>query len=89
MCKIRNKFWKDLWQLYIPNKVRSFDWRASKNILLTMDNLYRRKITEDHLCVVCGCELESSDHILWDCEKAREMWQLTGIPFDTHGRIFT
>ena len=84
----KKKIWKNLWQLQIPNKVRSFAWRASKNIPPTKDNLYRRKITEDPLCVVCGCEPESSGHILWDCEKTREVWKLTGIPFDTHGRIF-
>ena len=65
-----NKKGKNLCQLYIPNKVRSFTWRDSKNILPTKDNLYRRKITEDPLCVVCGCELESGGHIFWDCEKA-------------------
>ena len=33
-----------------------------------MDNLYRRKISEDPLYVVCGCESESSDHILYKVE---------------------
>ena len=73
-AKLEEKnIWKNLWQLHIPNKVGSFAWRASKNILSMKDNLYRRKIIEDSLCVVCGCEPECSGHILWDCEKAREV----------------
>ena len=33
-----------------------------------MDNLNRRKISKDPLYVVCGCESESSDHILYKVE---------------------
>ena len=32
-------FWKTLWRLNIPNKVKSFAWKASKNILATKANL--------------------------------------------------
>ena len=73
MCKIRKKNWKNLWQLHIPNKVRSFAWRASKNKMSMKDNLYRGKITEDPRCVVCGFEPESGGHIFWDCERVREV----------------
>ena len=48
----------------------------------------RRLLRILYVYVVCGCEPESSGHILWDCEKAQEVWKLTGIPFDTHERIF-
>ena len=33
----KKKKGKILWQHYIPNKVRSFTWRASKNILPMKD----------------------------------------------------
>lgn len=35
----RNSFWKNLWRLNVPNKIKSFAWRASRNILPTKENL--------------------------------------------------
>ena len=34
------KFWKFTWQLRVPNKIRSFTWRACPNILPTKANLF-------------------------------------------------
>lgn len=25
-------------------------------------------------CVVCGCQVELVEHVLWDCQVARAMW---------------
>lgn len=33
------KFWKYLWQVNVPHKVRHFAWRACKDILPTYENL--------------------------------------------------
>ena len=33
------KFWRKIWSLNMPNKVRSFAWRACQNILPTKANL--------------------------------------------------
>lgn len=40
------------------------------------------------MCMVCGCKPESNGHALWDYEKAQAVWKLTGIMFDTKGRVF-
>lgn len=66
-------FWKTLWRLNIPNKVKSFARRASKNILPTKANLYHKWVTNDPMCVACGCKPKSSGYALWDCEKARRI----------------
>ena len=34
------KFWKFTWQLSVPNKIRSFMWRACRNILPMKANLF-------------------------------------------------
>ena len=36
-------------------------------------------------CEACGLGIESSRHILWECEKARAVWLLSGNSFDTQG----
>ena len=36
---IQKKFWKSIWQLRVPHKIKHFAWRASNNALPTMVNL--------------------------------------------------
>jgi hypothetical protein len=49
-------------------------WKACQNILPTKDNLVKRKIIQDPLCLICGLESKTSFHILWDCPSARDVW---------------
>ena len=82
-------FWKTIWRLNIPNKViKSFAWKASKDILPTKANLCRRKVLIDPVCEACEAGIESSAHIFWECDKACEVWQLFGLTFDTHRLVF-
>ena len=54
---IRN-FWRNIWSLQIPNKVKHFAWRACKNILPCLSNPKRKGIMVDDKCVLCGVEGE-------------------------------
>ena len=81
-------FWKTIWRLNIPNKVKSFAWKANKNILPTKANLCRRKVLIDLVCEACEARIESSARIFSECDKAREVWQLSGLTFDTHRLVF-
>lgn len=38
-CCNQGLFWKTLWGLYMPNKIKTFAWLASRNILLMKANL--------------------------------------------------
>ena len=42
--------WKSIWKLKLPNKIRSFVWRACREALATKANLKKRQITKDDLC---------------------------------------
>ena len=61
-------FWKTIWQLHIPGKIRSFAWRACKNVLSTKANLCSRNIIVDATCEACELDAETSGHVLWECE---------------------
>ena len=37
-------FWKKLWKIQVPGKIKHFLWRACTNSLATKDNLVKRKI---------------------------------------------
>ena len=86
--KLNKLFWKTIWRLNITNKVKSFAWCASKNIIPTKANLYHQKVIDNPTYESCSSRAESSRHVLWDCEKAQEIWKLSSIPFEVRGANF-
>ena len=46
----QRKFWKGLWQLRVPNKIKLFVWTACNDALPTMGNLHRRHIAPSDHC---------------------------------------
>ena len=64
------KFWKFLWGLNVPNKVKNFAWWACRNILSTEANLYHQKILDDSTCKACGLGTKSNGNLFWFCPKA-------------------
>ena len=58
------EFWKFLWQLDCPNKVKQFLWKACKNILPTNHRLASRKVIVGDSCGFCRM-CETLGHILW------------------------
>ena len=60
-------FWRRLWKMKVPNKIKKILWRACSDALPTRCNLLRRKVLDDPTCPQCGIESESSLHALWEC----------------------
>ena len=80
----RRRLWKTIWSLNIPQKIKFFAWKASRDILASKQNLAKRKITENGVCELCGKEEESICHLLWLCDHAKEVWRNSKfvLPFD-------
>ena len=57
------QFWQKIWSLQIPNKLKTFAWRASRNILPTKANLCSRGVLDDPTCDACGLIAETSGHL--------------------------
>ena len=68
------KFWKSLWSLRVPNKVKHFAWRDCNNALPTMVNLQHRLISTSDLCEQCMTEPKDTFRALWVCSKLEEVW---------------
>ena len=81
-------FWKSLWGLNVPNKIKNFAWRASCYILPTKANLCYQKDLDNPICEACGMEAKSSGHLFWQCDKAQEIWTTSGILIDSSGVRF-
>ena len=67
-------FWKRIWRLRVPNKIKLFLWRACSNALPIKENLKRRKILDDAKCSACLTEQESTFHAIWSCELLQQIW---------------
>lgn len=72
-------FWRRIWRLHIPNKVKHFAWIACKNILPTWTNLKRRGIIEDDTCEAYGTDTESTGHVFWSCPFSSIIWDNVAI----------
>ena len=59
-----------------------------KNILLTKDNLVKRKVLTKSCCDECQADVESSSHLFWDCPRAREIWSMSNLILVRHNFHF-
>ncbi|GKD61016.1 putative RNA-directed DNA polymerase, eukaryota, reverse transcriptase zinc-binding domain protein [Tanacetum coccineum] len=74
------------WDKTIPRKVNIFMWRLSLDRLPHRLNLYLRGMDiPDISCSSCNANVESANHIFFECIIATEMWKLVyrwcEIPF--------
>ena len=67
-------FWRRLWKMKVPNKIKNFLWHACSDALPTRCNLLRRKVLDYPTCPQCGIDSESTLHALWECNQLRLMW---------------
>lgn len=74
-------FWRKLWNLKIPSKVKHFLWRAITCCLPTKDQLRVKKVAVNALCPVCNAEEENVCHSFISCSFAKACWDNSGIRF--------
>ena len=41
---VQKRFWKSIWRIKVPGKIKHFIWKACSNSLPTKENLLRRKV---------------------------------------------
>lgn len=66
--------WKLVWKLGGPPKHSQFIWRACKGSLAVRERLCYHHIIQEKNCQVCGGEIESIIHSLFDCKAVKEIW---------------
>lgn len=72
--KPKEGFWKSVWKLKVPNKIRNFWWRVCKNAVATKENLFRRRCAKSSSCPLCDEKVESIEHLLFACPWTRAVW---------------
>lgn len=76
-------FWRKLWNLKIPSKVKNFLWRAARNCLPTKDLLRSRRVPVNNVCPSCNEAPESVLHSLVTCPFAQSCWHKAALPMIT------
>lgn len=63
-------------------KIKMFIWKACKNATPTRSNLYRRKLSDNHLCPVCQVATEDVERLLLTCPRTRPLWFVSSIQWN-------
>jgi hypothetical protein len=75
-----------VWKIKVPPKIHFFLWLLFHNKLLTRDNLVKRQNVDDLTCVFCN-EVETCQHLFFDCVVAANIWKETLDALDTDLKI--
>ncbi|KAM1209964.1 hypothetical protein ACFX2J_015428 [Malus domestica] len=67
-------FWKGVWKIDAPPKIRNFIWRAINEMLSTMRGLFLRRSTSSPVCPICKSQEESVVHMLLLCPWVSPVW---------------
>ena len=70
----QSTFWKRLWKMQVPNKIKHFVWRVCNNALPTKCNLKQRHIVESDVCELCKTDPEDAFYALHFCSHVAPMW---------------
>lgn len=70
----QKSFWKKIWKLQVPNKIKTFLWCICSNALPTKENLKKQREIGDARCSACLSEQEFTFHATWGCEKIIHVW---------------
>lgn len=70
----KSRWWKKLWKIRVPNKVKVFEWKSFHNSIPTKVNLWTHDVPVNGYCPMCKEEIETTDHALFQCNRAKEIW---------------
>nr|POE75356.1 putative ribonuclease h protein [Quercus suber] len=68
-------FWKRIWKMRVPNKIKIFLWRACSEALPTRANLFKRKVVDVQTCQLCNRDNETTLHALWSYQNNLTVWE--------------
>lgn len=62
------------------SRLQEFQFKFVHNILITHQCLYKWKLSQSNLCVMCNNEIETINHMIWECKHVKGFW-MDFIPF--------
>ncbi|KAG7549361.1 Reverse transcriptase domain [Arabidopsis thaliana x Arabidopsis arenosa] len=74
-----------IWKIQTAPKIKVFIWKALKGAIAVEDRLRTRGIHNKDGCLMCEEEIETVNHILFQCPLARQVWAVANVPFPVSG----
>ncbi|KAF4381365.1 hypothetical protein G4B88_030272 [Cannabis sativa] len=71
-----HKWWKMIWSMQLPPRMKLFSWRVCHNWLPAKTNLLHRGMHVNPICESCGNNAETLTHVLWSCAKSKVVLKL-------------
>jgi hypothetical protein len=71
---------KYLWKIKVPLKIKVCMWFLNKKVLLTKDNLIKRKWQGNEQCCFCD-QKETIQHLLIQCPLEKMVWRIVHMTF--------
>ncbi|CAA7029707.1 unnamed protein product [Microthlaspi erraticum] len=84
MCAL----FKRIWQVVVPERVRTFFWLGVHQVLMTNSERQRRHLSMSGVCQVCKGGEETILHVLRDCPAIHEIWSRI-VPIRRRQEFFT
>jgi hypothetical protein len=63
-----------IWEPWAPPKIKHFGWLLLHNRLWCADRLQRRQWPNEYFCQLCMRNLETADHLFFDCPFSKQIW---------------
>ncbi|MBA0730434.1 hypothetical protein Golax_025760, partial [Gossypium laxum] len=67
-------FYRKLWNLHMPSKIKITVWKIAWNYIPTFSNLKLKRVMTEGRCSRCGQEEEDSFHVFQRCPIVKEIW---------------
>ncbi|KAA3476412.1 reverse transcriptase [Gossypium australe] len=66
---VYKKFYKKLWMLNLPSKIKIIAWKISWNYISTRVNMHHRRLSNIQVCPRCGAGAEDTNHLFRECPE--------------------
>lgn len=80
-------FWKKMWKLRVPPKIKNMLWRAVSNCLPTKSLLRSKHVNVNQICPLCQVDRETTVHCLVNCSFARVCWSHMDIEITMENEV--
>ncbi|XP_074301324.1 uncharacterized protein LOC141632703 [Silene latifolia] len=77
--------WNKLWKTRVWPRIKLFFWQFCNNALATKVNVSIRVNSEDVMCPLCHCQVESIIYLFRDCMVAGQFWEGLNMELEDGG----
>lgn len=73
------RWWREIWFLQIPPRIKVFWWQLAWDIIPVEKNLACRHVPIQPCCLLCGHAEANSIHAIFICPVTRKVWGDMGV----------